>query len=156
RNPRVVMSPVTAPLRSSSAFVAVVVPWTTIWSWPGVASVPASAARTPSAWLRGVVGTLATRTAPVASSSKTRSVKVPPTSTPTRSARPAVTTRGSSATSGAPVGRSRSHLVRDELRQPHVEHGGDAVAPHRLERAPNRRRDLARVLHLLAVGAAGR
>src|SRR5207245_8887084 len=32
-----------------------------------------------------VVGTLATRTAPDASSNSTRSVKVPPTSTPTRS-----------------------------------------------------------------------
>ena len=64
--------------------MAVVVPWTTTFSSPGVADASASAASTPSAWLRTVVGTFAMRTAPVISSTSTRSVKVPPTSTPTR------------------------------------------------------------------------
>src|SRR6185295_1045452 len=48
-----------------------------------LAAAPASAPCTPRAWLATVVGTLATRTRPVASSTRTRSVKVPPTSTPT-------------------------------------------------------------------------
>src|SRR5712691_7122905 len=94
------MSPVQAPLRSSSALVAVVVPWTTIYRSSGVAEASASAARTPSAWLPTLVGTLATRTAPVVSSTSTRSVKVPPTSTPTSRAGPEVTNRSSTAAAG--------------------------------------------------------
>src|SRR6266851_7776450 len=77
------MSPVRAPLRSSSELVAVVVPWTMTATSAALAAAPASAPWTPPAWLATVVGTLATRTRPVASSTSTRSVKVPPTSTPT-------------------------------------------------------------------------
>src|SRR6266446_1264551 len=77
------MSPVRAPLRSSSALVAVVVPWTITPTSAGPTAAPARAPCTPPAWFATVVGTLATRTRPVASSTTTRSVKVPPTSTPT-------------------------------------------------------------------------
>src|SRR5258705_2316433 len=77
------MSPVRATLRSSSALVAVVVPWTMTAPSSAPAAVPASAAWTPPAWFATVVGTLATRTSPLASSTSTRSVNVPPTSTPT-------------------------------------------------------------------------
>ena len=64
------MSPVRAPLRSSSALVAVVVPWTITATSAAPAAAPARAACTPPAWLATVVGTLATRTAPVASSTQ--------------------------------------------------------------------------------------
>src|ERR1700730_14755242 len=47
------------------------------------AAAPARAACTPPAWVATGVGTLATRPRPVASSTSTRSVNVPPTSTPT-------------------------------------------------------------------------
>ena len=49
---------------------------------PGSTPAASSAASTPKAWFSTVVGTLASRTSPVASSSRTRSVKVPPTSMP--------------------------------------------------------------------------
>src|ERR1700731_2543127 len=47
------------------------------------AAAPARAACTPPAWLATVVGTLATRTTPVASATSTRSGNVPPAATPT-------------------------------------------------------------------------
>src|SRR5215813_8276869 len=77
------MSPVRAPLRSSRALVAVVVPCTITLSSAAAVEASPRAATTPAAWLATVVITLATRTSPEASSTRTRSVKVPPTSTPT-------------------------------------------------------------------------
>src|ERR1700730_15956945 len=77
------MSPVRAPLRSSSALVAVVVPWTITPTSAAPTAASARAPCTPPAWFATVVGTLATRTRPVSSSTSTRSVNVPPTSTPT-------------------------------------------------------------------------
>src|SRR6266545_4614137 len=88
RNPAVVRRPVLAPLRSISALVASVVPWMRAATL--AASRPASWSRvsTPcsTAWAGslGVVRSLPTRTAPVTSSTSTRSVKVPPMSTPMR------------------------------------------------------------------------
>src|SRR5205085_6002354 len=60
------------------------VPWTSTLIAAGAMPASHSAASTPSAWLRTLVGTLAIRTSPVASSIRIRSVKVPPTSTPIR------------------------------------------------------------------------
>ena len=82
RKPWVVMSPQRLPRRSRMALVATVVPCTTAWSAPKSASVPRSAAMTPSAWLPGVDETLATRTSCVSPFTMMRSVNVPPTSTP--------------------------------------------------------------------------
>ena len=65
---------------------------------------PASrAARTPKAWLAGVVGVLARRTVPAAGSKRTRSVKVPPTSMPATMPR-------AGRTLNAPVIWRRGHL----------------------------------------------
>src|SRR5579884_2201365 len=85
RNPRVVRSPVTAPLRSMSALGTSVVPCTT--SATALPSRSPSSRSTPSATASegaaGVVRTLPTpATCPPRSS--TRSVKVPPMSTPMR------------------------------------------------------------------------
>ena len=83
-----VSSPIRAPLRSISALVASVVPW--ISARTAVVAAPASCSRvtTPSSTACdgsfGVVRSLPTRTAPVVSSTQTRSVKVPPMSTPIR------------------------------------------------------------------------
>src|SRR6185369_4149457 len=82
RNPFVVIRPTVAILRSSIALVVVVVPCTMASSDAGSTPAAASAARTPKAWLSTVVGTLAIRTSPLASSTTIRSVKVPPTSMP--------------------------------------------------------------------------
>jgi len=75
---------VRAPWPSSSALVAVVVPWanasTSSADAPARSSAAVTAARTPSDWSSGVVGDLAvTSRSPMAT---TASVKVPPTSTP--------------------------------------------------------------------------
>src|SRR5450755_4595745 len=82
RKPLVVIRPTCAILRSSIALVVVVVPWTIASSPAASTPAAASAARTPKAWFSEVVGTLAICTWPVASSTTTRSVKVPPTSIP--------------------------------------------------------------------------
>ena len=82
RKPRVVIRPTVAILRSSIALVVVVVPWTMASSEAGSMPAASIAARTPKAWLCTVVGTLAMLTSPLASSTTTRSVKVPPTSMP--------------------------------------------------------------------------
>src|SRR5262245_61010547 len=82
RKPRVVIRPTRAWVRSSIALVVVVVPCTIAASSRSATAVSSSAASTPKAWLSGVVGTFARRTSPVASSTRTRSVNVPPTSTP--------------------------------------------------------------------------
>jgi hypothetical protein len=83
RKPAVMMIPVFAPLRSSSALVPTVVPWTTAASlaksgWP--CAMPSTK---PTDWSPLVEGTLRVLASPVASSKKNRSVNVPPTSTPT-------------------------------------------------------------------------
>jgi hypothetical protein len=77
RKPRVVISAVRAPLRSSTALVATVEPWTTSSICQLVSSRPASTARDGSS---GVEGRLYTDSFP--SSHSKKSVKVPPTSTP--------------------------------------------------------------------------
>ena len=81
----VVISPVFANWRSSTAFVVVVVPWTIRSICARSAPASPNAFSTPPDWFGKVVGTLANRTAPVAGSKITRSVKVPPTSTPATS-----------------------------------------------------------------------
>ena len=84
RNPRVVIRPVAASLRSSNALVVVVVPCTSRSRAARSAPVRSSASSTPNAWFSVVVGTFAIRTSPDASSRYSRSVNVPPTSTPAR------------------------------------------------------------------------
>src|SRR5262245_61218095 len=85
--PWVVTRPTRAPLDSSTALVATVVPWTTLRSALG--SMPASPqmrrtpASTPSDGSLGVDGVL-TRHWRWSSSTRNRSVNVPPTSTPSR------------------------------------------------------------------------
>ncbi len=78
----VVITPMRAPLRSSSALVPTVVPWT---MEPSAESAPKvfRPSRKPTASSPRFEGTLAVRNVPAASSRKNRSVKVPPTSTPT-------------------------------------------------------------------------
>src|SRR6266540_1757472 len=83
-----------APLRSISALVASVVPcttaWTASWATPASPSNAWTACSTPWAGSFEVVRTLPTRTAPVVSSTTTRSVNVPPMSTPRRASMRAV------------------------------------------------------------------
>src|SRR5262252_6146118 len=91
RCPSVVSRPTVAPLRSSSAFVATVVPCTirSVRASRPVRSVPHSAASRPSPsikpsdWSRGVDAHFAMTTRPP-SSTAARSVNVPPTSIPIR------------------------------------------------------------------------
>src|SRR5260221_5282968 len=82
RKPAVAMKATPAPLRSSTALVATVEPCPR--SSMRARSMPeaVSASKAPTSGLRGVLGTLVTITRPF--STATRSVKVPPTSTPTR------------------------------------------------------------------------
>jgi hypothetical protein len=88
RIPRVVIRAVRAPFPSSSALVTTVVAWASHATAPGATpSSPvtvSSAPMTPRQKSRGVVGTLTTRGAPPASSTRTTSVNVPPMSTPMR------------------------------------------------------------------------
>src|SRR5207244_145313 len=79
--PRVATSPTRAPRRSTIAFVTTVVPWATDAGNPA-GRTAASPFSTPRARFAGVVGTLQARSRPETSRA-TRSVKVPPTSTPT-------------------------------------------------------------------------
>src|SRR5581483_8591062 len=79
RKPSVVTSAVRAPRRSSSAFVATVVPCASTSTAPTPEA--ASAADTPAAWRPGTEGTFAVTSSPPTTA--TRSVNVPPTSTPT-------------------------------------------------------------------------
>src|SRR5262245_12648375 len=82
RKPRVATKATGAPLRSSTALVATVEPCPR--SSMRARSMPEAvrAAKAPMSGLFGVLGTLVTTTLPP--STATRSVKVPPTSTPTR------------------------------------------------------------------------
>jgi hypothetical protein len=82
--PAVVNTARDAPSRSSAVFVATVVPWTN-FSSRGT-SIPSSRTplRIPSDWLRGVDGVLRIFRLPEPRSNKTRSVNVPPTSTPSQ------------------------------------------------------------------------
>ena len=77
RSPRSSTNAVRAPLRSSSAFVATVVPC--VKRSTPAAPTACAAATTDSSW-RAAVGTFAVRSSP--SSRRTASVNVPPTSTP--------------------------------------------------------------------------
>ena len=91
RKPSVVTSAVRAPVRSISALVASVVPWMTSATSSGAAPqlsiACASPSRTPASGASGVVSTFALiRSGP---RSSTISVKVPPISTPIRTAAPA-------------------------------------------------------------------
>src|SRR5579859_1356482 len=88
RKPRVVSRTVRAPRRSMIAFVTRVVPCTsTVTSptaTPAAAQSSSSPARAARAGSSGVVRILWRRSSPVVSWSSTRSVKVPPMSSPTR------------------------------------------------------------------------
>ena len=66
RKPRVVMRAQRTPLRSSTALVPTVVPWTTVSNSCAVSPSAARPAMKPSDWSAGVDGTLATRMAPEA------------------------------------------------------------------------------------------
>ena len=85
RKLRVVSIPTSAPVCSMVMLVATVVPWTTRSTssrvTPAVSQSSRSPFSTPSDWSRGVLGTLWKNTP--RSDSRTRSVFVPPTSTPT-------------------------------------------------------------------------
>ena len=89
--PRVVMSPVRAPVRVIIAFVACVVPWTnssvcpssSCRERPRPSALSRTASRTPSCSEPGVVSDLDTERPP-SSSATTQSVNVPPMSTPMR------------------------------------------------------------------------
>ena len=88
RKPFVVTSPTVAPLPSRIALVATVVPCST-WATSD-SSIPAAAhtwpipLSTPTAWSAGVEAVLARQVLPLASSTSSTSVNVPPTSTPSR------------------------------------------------------------------------
>ena len=71
-----------APLRSRTALVATVEPWTSSSIAPGSRPAASIACMAPSSGLAGVLGTFAVRTD--SPSTATRSVNVPPTSMPTR------------------------------------------------------------------------
>ena len=75
--------PDAAPRRSTMAFVTSVVPWASDAHGPVRGSSVAMPFSTPTAGLAGVVGTLHDHVTPDGSRA-TRSVKVPPTSTPMR------------------------------------------------------------------------
>ena len=76
------MIPVRAPLRSSNALVATVVPWTTVAIWLKSSTRWRMPSMKPFDWSSRVEGTLAVVTVRPASSQTKTSVKVPPTSTP--------------------------------------------------------------------------
>ena len=79
--------PTLAPRISSSALVVMVVPWAKNSMSPGAtprAMKRATPSSTPSAGFFGVLDTFSTMSSPLALSSSTRSVWVPPTSTPSR------------------------------------------------------------------------
>src|SRR2546422_8721881 len=72
------------------ALVTSVVPWASDAQGPAASAMAARPLSTPPAGFSGVVGTLSALVRPVAASQATRSVKVPPTSTPTRDPRSTV------------------------------------------------------------------
>src|SRR4051812_3876648 len=82
--PSVATNTVLAPLPSSSALVAAVVPCANVSTpsadSPAFSSTALTASSTPSDWSSGVVGAFAVTSRPPTAS--TASVKVPPTSTP--------------------------------------------------------------------------
>src|SRR3954447_25318486 len=86
--PWVVMSPTRAPLDSSTALVATVVPWTTLPRSPGAMPAASQIRRTPVSTPRdgsdGVEGVFTRHCRWSPSSTRKRSVNVPPTSTPSR------------------------------------------------------------------------
>jgi butyryl-CoA dehydrogenase len=82
RKPSVVRSATSAPLRSMSAFVATVVPCTKYAISRVSKPAFANESNTACEGFVGVESTFASRSSPVSSSSATRSVKVPPVSTP--------------------------------------------------------------------------
>ena len=86
RKPRVVMTPIFGPRRSSSVLVPTVVPCT-IDCMPAAPPSAVSPLRKPSASSPRRDGTFAVRNVPLPESSRNRSVKVPPTSTPTMTPR---------------------------------------------------------------------
>ncbi len=82
RKPRVVMTPMRGPRRSNSVLVPTVVPWT-IEPKSAILPSASSPCMKPAASLPRSDGTLAVRKLRAAASNRNRSVKVPPTSTPT-------------------------------------------------------------------------
>src|SRR5262245_15002765 len=91
--PRVVTRPTAPTRRSTIALVTKVVPCASEAQRPATRPTAARPSSTPPAGLAGVVGTLSDVIRP-AESQATRSVKVPPTSTPTRT--PSAITRSAS------------------------------------------------------------
>ncbi len=93
RKPSVVIMPVRAPSCSSSPLVAIVVPWRKSSISDGCRPAAPITRRapdsTPVAGSPTVVGTFSTATSPRSSSTTSRSVNVPPTSTPRRFIAPA-------------------------------------------------------------------
>jgi hypothetical protein len=86
--PPVVTSPTMAPLPSRIALVATVVPCSTEATsdrpMPAAAQTCSMPYSTPMAWSAGVEAVFARQVAPLPSSTSRTSVKVPPTSTPSR------------------------------------------------------------------------
>src|SRR5579871_325616 len=95
--PLVTSRPTALPERSMSVLTARVVPWTKDRIAAGSIARRAASIRSPSvtaeAGARGVVGTFSTSTSPEPSSSRTKSVNVPPMSTPRRNPGPMVALR---------------------------------------------------------------
>src|SRR5919198_407638 len=119
--PRVVIRPVFAPVRSIRAFVAWVVPWPKATTSPRncsrgcerCAANSSSASNTPFSSSPGVVGALPVATRPCPSIT-TRSVNVPPMSTPTYSMRsPSLMTQLAPAPARRrPPGQGHGHQQR--------------------------------------------
>src|SRR5262245_39282622 len=107
RKPRVVTRPTAPTRRSTIALVTSVVPWASEAQWPTALATAARPFSTPPAGLAGVVGTLSELMRPAASHA-TRSVKVPPTSTPTRT--PEAVMRSRTAPGSRPA-KSRSTVL---------------------------------------------
>ena len=120
RKPRLVTKATLAPLRSRIALVATVDPWTR--SLTRLGSIPAerSESKAPISGLPGVLGTFTTSTR--LPSTATRSVKVPPTSIPTR-------IQGLSIVNLTNGTRGRFYLQQDYSRQ--NRHESESVFPGR-------------------------
>src|SRR6478736_2746236 len=86
--PCVVIRPTRAPLDSSTAFVATVVPWTTLprsaGAIPAASQIRLTPVSTPCEGSEGVEGVFTRHWRWSESSTRNRSVNVPPTSTPSR------------------------------------------------------------------------
>ena len=121
--PRVVISPTRAPLDSSTALVATVVPWTTLPAprgrCPASAQIRCTPVSTPCDGSAGVDGVFTRQCRSSSSSTRNRSVNVPPTSTPSRYAMPSTTLSArSSRALVAPHAQLLQHRVRVRADRP--------------------------------------